>query len=226
MASWTRLGDWWQAELAGDDSYEEIVTPLLLEVMRPEPGHTYLDLGCGDGRVMESVVAAGGIAIGLELVPELASLAGRHGPVVVGRLPNLHSIKTGSVDGALMVLVLEHLKETDALFAEVARVVRTGGMFALVINHPTWTAPESTPITDEDGEVLWRPGGYFESGGSSEVRAGEHTVTFFHRTVADLLNAAADAGWALEKVVERPHHELVDQVGIPRLMACRWSLIP
>ena len=40
------------------------------------------------------------------------------------------------------------------------------------------------------------------------------------------LNAAADAGWALQRLIELPHHEYEDQVGIPRLMASRWSLLP
>ena len=39
-----------------------------------------------------------------------------------------------------------------------------------------------------------------------------------------LLNGAADAGWSLEQMIERPHHEFYDQIGIPRLLACRWGL--
>ncbi len=101
--------------------------------------------------------------------------------------------------------------------------MRSGGVLALVINHPMWTAPESTPITDADGEVLWRPGEYFSSG-SSEVPAGEGSVTFHHRTTAALLGTAAEFGWNLESIVETPHHELDDQRGIPRLLACRWRL--
>ena len=74
-----------------------------------------------------------------------------------------------------------------------------------------------------DGELLWRAGDYF-SDGSSEVRAGEGTVTFHHRTMAELLGSAAAAGWVLERIVETPHHELDDQGGIPRLLACGWWL--
>jgi hypothetical protein len=93
----------------------------------------------------------------------------------------------------------------------------------LVINHPVWTAPDSTPITDDDGETLWRPGEYF-SNGTTEIPAGENTVTFYHRSMADIMNAASAAGWGLEHMVEQPHHEFEDQSGIPRLLACRWRL--
>ncbi len=91
-------------------------------------------------------------------------------------------------------------------------------------NHPVWTAPDSSPITDTDGEILWRPGEYF-SNGTTEVTAGERIVTFYHRSISVLLNAAADAGWPLEQMIERPHHEFEDQVDIPRLLACRWRLL-
>jgi hypothetical protein len=93
------------------------------------------------------------------------------------------------------------------------------------MNHPVWTAPGSTPITDSDGETLWRPGGYFTEG-ISRLAAGEGTVVFHHRTMAAVLGTAADAGWSLEHIEERPHHGLRGQEGIPRLLACRWRLLP
>jgi hypothetical protein len=122
-------------------------------------------------------------------------------------------------------LVLEHLADHVGFFASAADVVRQGGVLALVMNHSVWTAPGSTPITDTDGEVLWRPGDYM-SDGLSEEPAGEGTIVFHHRSMGSLLNAAADAGWSLQRLIELPHHEFEDQVGIPRLMATRWSLLP
>ncbi len=223
--SWSQLGEWWRAELASDAAYQEVVTPLLLEVLQPQAGSVYLDLGCGDGRVMVQVSAGGAWPVGLELAPDLARLAVAKAPTVIDSLPDLASIRSRSVDGAYSVLVLEHLPETASFFTGVARVVRPGGVFGLVINHPAWTAPGSTPITDDDGETLWRPGDYFEPGGSSDEPAGDRTVTFYHRTTAGLLNEAAAAGWSLEHMVEKPHHDLEDQSGIPRLMACRWQLL-
>ncbi len=223
--TWSQLDEWWLDELATDPAYEAVVTPILLDVMEFEPDLVYLDLGCGDGRVMRVVAARGALSIGVEISHVLARIARKHGPVITAELPALSCLRAASVDGAYCVLVLEHIPDEDAFFSEVARVVRPGGQLALVINHPVWTAPDSTPITDSDGEVLWRPGGYFDRGHSS-VPAGNGTVTFQHRSMADLLNAASASGWRLDQMIEEPHHDLDDQGGIPRLLACRWQLLP
>lgn len=218
--SWSDLTEWWLEEVTGDPAYEQIVTPLILEVLAPEPDASYLDVGCGEGRVMRRVSAIGATVHGVDINEELAV---RAGPSIVADMLSL-PIRDDSYDGIYTVLTLEHVADHELFFAEAARVTRPGGVLALVINHPTWTAPDSTPISDTDGEVLWRPGEYFGTG-SSQVRAGEGSVTFHHRSMSDLLNAAAEAGWSMQHMIEQPHHEIEDQVGIPRLLACRWRLI-
>lgn len=223
--SWSELSRWWVDEVAGDPAYEQVVTPMLLEALRPTTGAIYLDLGSGDGRVMREVVKTGAAVHGLDISPELAGRSSQWGPTIVGSLPDLGFIEGRPYDGAYSVLVIEHLPDHEAFFRSVAAVVVSGGVLALVMNHPVWTAPSSSPITDSDGEVLWRPGDYFSSG-TTEEPAGEGRVTFHHRTLSSLLNAAADAGWALERMVEAPHHEFEDQQGIPRLLTCRWRLLP
>lgn len=216
---WSQLTEWWLSEVEDDPAYRKVVTPLLLEVLRPASGLTYLDVGCGEGRIMRAVEETGATIHGLDINPGLASRAGN---AMVGDLATI-PIRDDSYDGVYSVLTLEHVADHEPFFAEAVRVTKPGGVLALVINHPVWTAPGSTPISDSDGEVLWRPGDYFSSG-YSEIPAGDSTVIFHHRTMSELLNAAAGVGWSLEHVVEQPHHEYEDQAGIPRLLACRWTL--
>ncbi|MGH8916011.1 MAG: class I SAM-dependent methyltransferase [Acidimicrobiia bacterium] len=223
--SWSDLSEWWLSEIVEDPAYEVVVTPMLLQALRPESDRSYLDLGAGEGRVMKAVAQEGAAVSGIDINVELAPRAMSFGSVVIGRLPDLDFMRDDSYDGAFCVLVIEHIDDHERLFRETGRVVRPGGVFALVMNHPTWTAPGSTPITDIDGETLWRPGGYF-SRGTTEEPAGEARVVFHHRSMADLLNAAADAGWSLEDMTEAPHHDVAEQAGIPRLLACRWRLLP
>ena len=220
--SWSDLAGWWLEEVSDDPAYESVVTPLLIEVLAPGAARTYLDLGCGEGRVMRAIAALGAVVHGMDVSHDLAARVGS--PVIVASLPQI-PVRDHSYDGVYGVLVLEHISDHRLLLQESSRVVRPGGVMALVVNHPVWTAPGSTPITDSEGEVLWRPGNYF-SDGSTEEPAGEGKITFHHRTMGELLNAAAEVGWSLERAIEQPHHGFQDQVGIPRLLACRWRLLP
>ena len=220
--TWSALTRWWLSEVAGDPTYEQVVTPLCLQVLEPVEGLTYLDLGCGEGRVARSIQALGAMVYGLDANFDL--IRGSGTTSVVGVLPQI-PFRSESFDGTYCVLALEHVEDHAFLFGEAARVTKQGGVMALVINHPIWTAPNSTPITDDDGEALWRSGEYFSSG-SSEIDAGDLKVTFHHRTISSLLNAASVSGWSLEHIIEQPHHEFEDQSGIPRLLACRWRLLP
>jgi SAM-dependent methyltransferase len=206
------------------------VRPLLLELLMIGRGQTLLDLGTGTGWVLDEIRSSGAVGIGVEVNAVLAHAASRFGAVVVGRLPDLSWFVEGSFDAVSAVLVLEHISDLDSLFAESARVTRPGGTLTLVINHPQITAPGSAPVVDPvDGEVFWRWGSYLDSG-STEEPAGDGTVTFHHRTMAELLNAAAAAGWCLERAIETGlSDELVDgdpllelQQGLPRLLGVRW----
>ena len=230
MTDWSDLDIWWRRELAEDPSYAAEVRPLFDELLAVDAGQTILDLGAGTGWVLEELQRRGCEPIGVEINRELAQLSFRHGSTVVAELPDLSWCRDETLDGVTAVLVLEHLAELDLMFAEAARVARVNGSFTLVINHPQITAPGSAPVVDPvDGEVFWRWGNYLKPG-LTEEPVGEDTVTFHHRPLADLLNAAARAGWNLEEMIERglpaslaagdPLLEL--QQGLPRLLGVRW----
>lgn len=229
MVSWSELAAWWRSELGEDPAYQADVTPLVLDLLGAGASERILDVGCGEGRLMAGLIAAGAEPYGVDLSPELLSTARAFGPVARVMLPSLGCFRDGSFDGALVSLVLEHLEDEETLLAELGRVVRPGGRLALVVNHPLFTAPESAPI-QEDDEVLWRPGQYFARGYTDE-KAGEGTIRFHHRTMAELLNAASAGGWDLERMVEagvsesqiRRSPALAQQRHIPRLLGGAWT---
>ena len=232
MADWTDLDEWWLDEIH-DPAYAEQVLPLALRTLSPEAGSTYLDLGCGEGRVMKAVAEIA-TAIGVDVNLRLLVHAAPHGPVVAATLPQLNTFRVDSVDGAYVVLALEHIHDAETLFSSCATVVRPGGTLAVVLNHPVYTAPGSGPVLDPtDDEIYWRFGGYFERGSTQEP-AGDATVEFVHRSMADLLTMAARQGWMLEHMEEEGVGEgaasrdplLAKHGDIPHLLAVRWRLPP
>ncbi|MBT8248075.1 MAG: class I SAM-dependent methyltransferase [Acidimicrobiia bacterium] len=219
---------WWLEEVARDPTFEEEVLPLLIDLLDPRPEHLYLDGGCGEGQGMRTVAQSGARVIGCDLDATLLGHVG--GPVVRSRLPSLGWLADRSVDGAFLVLVLEHLADHVTMFEEAARVVRPDGTLAIVSNHPAFTAPGAGPLIDPaDGEVSWRWGRYLEPGTSIEP-AGSFNLTMHHRSLGDLLSAAARAGWMLDRLDERGPGPaardrdplLAAQHHIPRLVGLRF----
>ncbi|MDH3498957.1 MAG: methyltransferase domain-containing protein [Acidimicrobiia bacterium] len=233
MGDWSELGEWWLEEV-DDPAYAEEVLPLTMRTLQPGAGRLYLDLGCGQGRLMHAVAATGAFVIGIDVNHRLLADAAMSGSVVEANLPSLDYLASDAVDGAYVVLALEHIHDVEALFAGAARVVRTGGVLAAVLNHPVYTAPDSGPVLDQaDGEIYWRFGGYFGRGSTHEP-AGDGTVEFVHRSTSKLLNTAARHGWCLSFMEERPVSRgeatrdplLAKHGDIPHLMAVRWHLHP
>ncbi|MCP4307672.1 MAG: methyltransferase domain-containing protein, partial [bacterium] len=192
MSEWERHADWWLDEVAADPIYSLDVLPLAQALLGDDPG-TVLDLGCGEGQMMREL--DGGV-IGCDISSQLLRKAQGAGRVIRCELPDLGWLRRGVVDSAVVVLVVEHLDDLS-LFASAIRVVRPGGALVVVANHPAFTAEDAGPIMDpSDGEVLWRWGNYFEAAACSLQTDGA-AVTFYHRPLADILNAAAEAGWVL-----------------------------
>jgi SAM-dependent methyltransferase len=225
---WDPIAEWWTEEITGDPIYASDVHPLYRMLTRGLVGRI-ADLGCGDGQAM---AMTGSGTIGIDLSQALLEKAISTGPCVRSRLPDLSCFRDDAFDHACSVYLLDLIDDEERFFAETARTVRAGGSLSVVMNHPVYTAPDSAPIADLDGEVLWRWGHYRSRGASAEP-AGEHSVVFFHRPVDVLLNAAAAEGWMLERLVEQPLSPAAiaavpgydGQDSIPRLLGARWANI-
>ena len=226
-ATWPRVSGWWREELAGDPSYEDTVTPLALDLLREERVGTVLDVGCGEGRLSRALGRRGWSPIGVDIDPSLLVTAAI--PAVRLALPaGLVALRSEAFTAVVMSLVIEHIADHDSLLRGLGRVTAPRGAMVVVANHPAFTAPGSAPIDDGE-EVLWRPGDYFSDGFTDEP-AGGGTIRFHHRTMAELLTSAAQAGWALERLVEAGpsapqidrYPPYADQRHIPRLLGVRW----
>jgi ubiquinone/menaquinone biosynthesis C-methylase UbiE len=97
-----------------------------------DPGWTVGDLGCGTGQVTETLAPFVRRIVAVDESPEMLATARRrlrglgHVEVRRGELEAL-PLERGSLDAAVLFLVLPYVAEPAAALAEVARVLRPGG---------------------------------------------------------------------------------------------------
>ena len=147
-------------------------------------GHLVVDLGCGTGRHTRALVALGARVVAADLTPAMLDRARAHpGPSPLGwlrvALPGPLPFADGSFRLAVLGLVVEHVVELDATFAEVARILEDGGRCLVSCLHPDRTAEgQSARFIDP------------QSGSRRPIRT-------IHRETADYLASADRAGLRL-----------------------------
>jgi demethylmenaquinone methyltransferase/2-methoxy-6-polyprenyl-1,4-benzoquinol methylase len=95
------------------------------------PGSLVPDLACGTGDLCRELSAAGHRPVGFDFSHGMLRAARTDAPLVeadILRLP----LRDGGADGATCGFALRNVVSIDALFGELARVVRNGGRIALL----------------------------------------------------------------------------------------------
>lgn len=196
--AWNAGAAAWVA-LVRESSHGEAHDTVLRELL-PAPGGVAIDVGCGEGRWTRYLAATGWRATGVDrseaLVAE-ALAAHPEGDYAVGVAAAL-PVADASADLVLCVNVLMHVVELDAAFAEIARVLREGGVAVIGLVHPVAEAG----TYDEERDEL-RVARYFAAE-EHPVPLGHGHVAHQHRTIEQYVRAALAAGLTLEDLREVP----------------------
>ena len=114
--------------------------PSLVGAVGPVRGRRVLDLCCGHGNGAEALVAEGASVTGLDFSPAMLAHARRRVPgaeFVEGDATSL-PFSEDSFDAVICNIGFGHIPDPDAALAEIARVLRPGGIAALT----SWREPE------------------------------------------------------------------------------------
>lgn len=229
---WEQHAGWWQDGFTdgADPEYTEQMIPLAVE--QAAGARRVLDVGTGEGQVARALCAAGHEVIGVDPAWNQVRVAAERGGgatyarASAGALP----VPDASFDAVVACLVFEHIVEFDAALAEVARVLRPGGLFLWFLNHPLLQTPGSGWIDDQImGEQYWRVGPYLRADARlEEISPGVH-LPYVHRPLNEYVNAMVDFGLALDLMLEPPPPagflaaapEYAAAASIPRLLFLR-----
>jgi ubiquinone/menaquinone biosynthesis C-methylase UbiE len=173
----------------------------LLTAMDIRPGHVVVDIGCGPGIDLRSLLAARAQVIGVDRDPAMIAEARRRVPGADVRQGDAHALPVadGSADRARTDRVLQHLAQPDAVLAEIFRVLRPGGVVGLA--EPDW---DTLTVAADDVET---------SRGFARFTAGRVRNSTIGRELARL---SVRAGFELRSVEVVPvvfrDFEIADQI--------------
>ncbi len=205
--AWERHAQWWQDRFTAgvDAEYEEQILPIVVGELA---GRTpILDVGTGEGQVARRLAAAdpGVAVVGIDpTVNQLRVAAARAGGVRYARAAaEALPIASASCDAVVACLVFEHLPDHVPPLREVARVLRPGGRFLFLLNHPLLQTPGSGWIDDQIlEEQYWRVGPYLIEDVSLEELEPGVVLPFVHRPLGRYVNAMAEFGLNLLRMDE------------------------
>lgn len=229
---WETHAGWWQDGFTdgADPEYEEQILPLAADLL-----HGYdriLDVGTGEGQLARLAVTEGSsVVVGIDPTAAQVTEAARRGggPAYARAGADRLPFADASFDAVVACLVFEHIEAVDDAIDEVARVLRPGGRFAFFLNHPLLQTPGSGWIDDfmvDPPEHYWRIGAYLdEEENVEEVEKGVF-IPFIHRPMSRYVNAMAEAGLVLRRMLEpRPPEGFLDRApayraaaAVPRLL--------
>ena len=204
---WEAHAGWWQREFTEgvDPEYTEQILPLADKWLAGRS--RVLDVGTGEGQLARRLAAAGATVMGIDPTEaQIVEAARRGGGPAYARAGAVTlPFADGSFDAAVACLVFEHIDDVDGAIGEVARVLATGGRFVFFLNHPLLQTPGSGWIDDQildPPEQYWRIGPYLlEASTIEQVEKGVF-IRFVHRPLSRYVNALADAGLTLERMIE------------------------
>jgi malonyl-CoA O-methyltransferase len=158
--------------------------PAVAALFGPVAGKRVLDLGCGTGRHTLALAQAGAQVTALDQSPEMMAVAhhklqGYPVEWLIHSLPVPLPLPDETFALVVAGLVVEHVADVPMLFREAVRVLCPGGRFVLSALHPDRTAAGQRArfIDPETGIRL--------------------PITTYHRSTADYLRAATQAGLTL-----------------------------
>lgn len=125
---------------------------LLYELLRPEPGSSILEVGCGGGAFLAFLEQRGHRAVGVDILEEAVRLAEKAAPrsavllAEASRLP----FPDSEFDRLVSHHLVEHLTDSKEALREWRRVLRPGGIIVVCTPNRLYPSPR---IFEDPGHV-------------------------------------------------------------------------
>lgn len=196
-----------------------MILPNLLRLVEPKRGDTIVDLACGTGYFTQALAKEGATLTGIDIGEELIAIARKASPAIsyhVSSAEKIALIDDNTKDKVLIVLAVQNIERPQNVFAEALRILKTGGSFHVVMNHPAFRIPkQSSWEYDDKKKVQFRRVEQYmsESTGMIEMHPGMKetpTTISFHRPLQFYFKALVKAGFVVDRLEEWISHKSSD----------------
>jgi len=133
------------------DSYFEWI----LELLRPQPGQSLIDVSCGTGLLLDAARAAGLRAYGVDFSRVAVREAQQHGTAFVANSEQL-ALQSASFDYVVNLGSLEHFEDMPSGVREMARILKPDGTCCVLVPNTfgllwtIWHAKNTGDVFSDD----------------------------------------------------------------------------
>ena len=156
-----------------------------------------LDIGCGNGRLLPRLAALGWEPVGIDESEDQLRVAAERAPGIELVRGDAAAMPFGdaSFDAAVSLLTHTDIGDFAAAIRDLQRVLKPGGRFVYVGNHPCFVGPTARHTTSGIPELSdgYRRSGWWDRDAASVTEGGlRHTLgTFAHWPLGEYLDAFA-----------------------------------
>ncbi|MEX0678561.1 MAG: class I SAM-dependent methyltransferase [Pirellulales bacterium] len=174
-------------------------------------GQRVLCLAAGGGRQSALYAAAGALVTVVDISGEMLAVDRRVAAergfsirTIEASMDDLSALPAAGFDVVIQPVSTCYVPDVTAVYRQVARVIRAGGVYVSQHKQPAslQTSVDPSPLGYEIVEPYYRTGPLPQIAGSSHREAG--TLEFLHR-FEELLGGLCRAGFAIEDVIEPLH---------------------
>src|SRR6266536_2890371 len=197
----------WYEEIA---SAEAVVhaRAFAVQMLGSGPGRC-LDLGCGTGRAIPALAAAGWSVVGTDVSADQLDAARRQAGDDAEQLvhADAHALPfaDGEFDALFSAFTHTDLDDVLQVFSEACRVLRRGGAFVYLGTHPCFGSPFVERGLEGSPPILlpgYRQAGWQRLEGDANSAKIRARVGINHLPLAGLVNAVVQSGFTIARLEE------------------------
>ena len=221
--SWEGVSDWYADYLAKPGTVQaDIVFPGVIRLLASTPSDAHLDLACGEGSFADTLLRKTPLTFtGFDASPSLVQKAQQR------RLPQTRFMigdatrfaqlyPTQTFDSASCILAIQNIQPLGPVFLDLAKVLKPGGRFVLVMNHPSFRQPKQSEWGwDDERKIQYRRVDRYARAYEMQIVAHPGSApsvkTYsYHRPLAEYVTALAAAGFVVDAMEEWTSNKVSD----------------